>query len=456
MVRGFQRKARTNYMRLVADSTRERLSVVGFRTGGETDTDTDEDAWRIWQTNHLDADQAMVHEAALKFSDAYVIVGANPDDDTTPIITGEDPRQVITESAPINRRLVRAGLKTWIDELDRKQHAIVYLPDSISYFAAPIDNPEPQNQPQRTEEQVLNRRARTVEPAWEIEKAAAENVLGVVPVVRFIASPNLVGEGIGEFEDVIDVQDRINDTLLNRLMIAKLQAYRQRWLKGVPMEDEHGNALDLPFVPGVDLLWHVDDPQASFGEFNQVDLTPLLHAIDADVHAIVSLTGLPPHYVAGNIVNASADALAAAESRLVAKVKDRAMGFGESWEQVLRLAFSYLQQPERIGPDAEIIWADPERKSIAQLADAAVKQQLSGVPWRQRMELLGYTPTQINRMEAERNADLLLAAQLGDQASPAQQVAVAQGIGEPTPVTRITLAETPATTPPDANAPTQP
>jgi hypothetical protein len=166
------------------------------------------------------------------------------------------------------------------------------------------------------------------------------------------------------------------------------------------------------------MLWSVDaDPSdVEFGEFAQVDLRPLLEAARDDVTSFITLTGLPPHYVAGDLVNASADALAAAEARLVAKVKARQRIFGESWERVLNLAARWINV--ELPPDTEIIWADPERKTDAQLADAAVKKQAAGVPWRQRMEDLHYSPAQIDRMETDRAADALLAFTAAPQPTP--------------------------------------
>lgn len=439
--RRFQRKSRTNYMRLVADSVSERLEVVGFRTGGTSNETNDKAAWQIWQANHLDADSGMAHTAAGKFSDAYVLIGpADDDGDDTednpaPIITIEDPRQVIIETDPVNRRVVRAAAKIWLDEADEKRHAVLYLPDAFYYFES--DSPLPKLEQGSygsqvvtpatiAEQQLTVWRAEVVneegEPADDddfdsdpddklVGSRVANPIAPVVPVVRLVANPGLDGEGMGEFEDVIDVQDRINDTVMNRLVIAKMQAYRQRWAKGIQTEDEDGKELPLPFVPGVDLLWAVEDPDAQFGDFAQSDLGPLLDSVKADVQAIVTLTGLPPHYVQGDIVNASADALAAAESRLVSKIRARMRAYGECWEQVLRIAFIYLDQPDHIGVDAEVQWADPERQSIAQLADAATKKMTAGVPWRQRMIDLHYTPAEIDRMETDRTSDALLASQ---------------------------------------------
>ena len=53
---------------------------------------------------------------------------------------------------------------------------------------------------------------------------------------------------------------------------------------------------------------------------------------------------------------------------------------------------------------------EPERKNEAASADAAVKKGSVGVPWRQLMEDLGYSPAQIDRMEVMRAADAMRTA----------------------------------------------
>lgn len=404
LFRAFQRKARTNYCGLVVSSVNERLHVEGFRTGAEGDARTDAESWRVWQENHLDADSELVHDCALTLREAYVLVGFDGQKAITSI---ESPFDVVVEEHPLNRRALRAALKMWTDELEDQQRAILFLPESIHYLTAPTSRDDhPKTEWTETGEDFTT------------PGTGRDNPIGRIPIARFVNRPQITGTGRAEFEDAIDIQDRINNCVLDRLVIAKLQTYRQRWMKGMPSEDEDGNPIDLPFVPGVDMLWTVDaDPSdVEFGEFSQVDLRPLLEAARDDITAFVTLTGLPPHYVAGDLVNASADALAAAEARLVAKVKSRMRSFEESWEQVLELAA--LWEGRDLPADTEIIWSDPERKTDAQLADAAVKKQAAGVPWKQRMEDLHYSPPQIQRMEVDRATDSLLAP------APASQPAI--------------------------------
>jgi hypothetical protein len=118
--------------------------------------------------------------------------------------------------------------------------------------------------------------------------------------------------------------------------------------------------------------------------------------------------------VLGEIVNASGDALKAAETGLVAKVRDKMEPFGEGHEEAMRLAFAAIDagDPRSRALDAETIWSDPESRSQAETVDAAVKKQALGVPWEQIMEDVGYSPQQIDRMAAMRESEALLAQAL--------------------------------------------
>lgn len=400
LFRKLQRKARTNYCQLIVDAPRERLKVVGFRTGGAGSDDTDRDAWDVWQANKMDANSGLVHTAALKFGVAYVIVGPNRANPKTPIITVEDPCEVIHDPDPVNWRKTRAAIKTWFDDVQQAVFAVLYLPDRIVYYRSA----------QKVTDASRLGQEKWSAGWWQLDPSspAVPNPLGVVPVVPFINRPDLKGNGTGEFEGVIDIQDRINHGVLDRMVISKMQAYRQRWAKGVSMTDENGNPTQ-PFVPGADLLWAVEDENAQFGDFAEANIPPLLAAVRDDVQDMASISKTPPHYLLSGIINASGETLAAAEVGLVSKVLDDQVEFGESWEEVNRLAGKYTGRD--IPGDAEAIWKDPQYRTLGELASAAVQEQAAGVPWRTRMRRLGYSPVEIDRMESERVSDALLMAQ---------------------------------------------
>src|SRR5690606_18499210 len=123
--------SRTNFAELVVEAVRERMMPTGFRTGAAGDELGDSEAWAIWQANSLDADSALVHAASLSMGLGFVIVGPPPEQGERPLITPEDPREVIVETDPRRRRKVLAGLKVFRDDVASVDRAFVYLPGAV-------------------------------------------------------------------------------------------------------------------------------------------------------------------------------------------------------------------------------------------------------------------------------------------------------------------------------------
>lgn len=391
----FQRRARSNYTGLVAESVIERARIVGFRAGGDG-AEADTDAWAIWQANSMDADFSLLIRAACAMGESYMLVQPSESAGALPVISAEDPREFVVEMDPVRKRRVIAALKIWVDDVAGERRAVLFLPDSTHGFTAPLEGG------------VAPTWAGFDSAAWEHSGASA-NTIGRVPVVRVPNRMDLFGHTRPEFADVMDIQDRINGQILNRLVIAAMSAHRQRWVKGVALEDEDGNPLDL--VPGADLVWNIESEEAEFGEFSEANLQPILAAVKDDVRDLAAISRTPPHYLLAEFVNTGGDAFAQSETGHVAKVTERETHYGEAAEEAIRIAYLLMGDTERATQfDSEVIWADPQYRSLAEKADAAVKLGAAGVPWRTLMlTVLGYTPRQVARMEAERASDVMTA-----------------------------------------------
>lgn len=374
------RQARSNYVGLVVDATSERIQVDGFRLGDEEVGDRE--AWRVWQANNLDADSDLVVTEAVKVSRAFMLVAPNPADPGTPIVTAEDATQAVVAYRPGSRRERAAGLKSWVDDWTGDLMATVYLPDALCKFRAPV--------PQR---------GLVGQPKWERREVQGEqwpapNPLGAVSLVEIPNRPDLLGEAHSEIEDVLDIQDRINKTLIDRLMAQEFSAFRQRWMTGyeVPV-DEDGQAIE-PFKAAVDRLWVIEDENVKVGEFSATDLGPYLEAIEADVRHMAARTRTPAQYLLGQLSNVNGETLKATESGLVSKVRQRARPLGEGLEEVVRL---YL----RAAGDArdlsriETVWHNPEFRTEGELVDALVKMSTLGVPHEALWERWGASQTEI-------------------------------------------------------------
>lgn len=416
----FQRQSRTNFVGLVSDAVMDRLGVDGFRAGGD---EADAQAQEIWQANNMDAGILPVLRDALVMRRAYLCVGMDDPgvmaNGSGVLITGEDPRQVIHACEPTNRNRVRAALKTWTDEIDGLDHAVVYLPDGIYYYVGRRSS----NYGSGPDEFGMQASKWTVDINEGVNGFAPNPTAPWVPIVPVINRPEKDKMGFGEFQDVTDVQDRINQGILDRLTTGAAQAFRQRWATGVAFKDEQGRQIN-PFDPGADLLWHVEADDAKFGDFAPTDIRPMIEAVKTDVEQMASVTRTPPYYLLGTMMNISGDALVAADTGATAKAEHRQKNFGESLEQMMKLSFGIVGREAPV--NIETIWTDAERRNAARDADAAVKKQQVGVPWRQNMEDLGYSPAQIDRMETERARDRLQ-AQLTAQAMAAAGQTAGQG-----------------------------
>lgn len=392
--RRFQRKARANFCELVVDAVRERMSPLGFRTGASKDETGDDAAWKIWQANSLDADSALVHSSMLVMSDAYVIVGPTDSDTGSPLITPEDPREVITCHDPVRRRKVVAALKAFHDDNAGQDCVYVYLPGEV--YKATRDSKEKWR-------------------AWDaggFEWSGDPGKLPFqqIPVVRFANRPKLTGDPMGEFEGSMDTIDRINFMLLQRLMIAALQAFKQRGIKGLPQTDAKGNEIDYADIFSADpgAMWQLPEG-VDIWESGVTDVQGILNAVKADVADLAAATRTPLFYLTPDAANGSAEGATLAREGLVFKTFDRLANAGESWEQVMSLAFQFAGDAERAAhSDMEVIWDSPYRYSLTEQYSAAVQAVTAGVPWETRMSrLLQFSPQEIERMKAEKAADAL-------------------------------------------------
>ncbi|MEU1037705.1 phage portal protein [Streptomyces sp. NPDC005907] len=414
--REWMRDARTNWTSLVIDSPVERMHVDGFRFGKpDDDSDgasaADDEANRIWQENSLDADADLIHYGALSQRRAFALVERG--DDGRPVITHETPRQVAVEHQQGNRRALAAGLKLWRDDWTGDTRATLWTPEQIYDFVTKSQAP------------AFSGHAASLR-GWDAFTLPSStdgqrpNDLKVVPLVPFINRRNRRITGFAEHEDVLSIQNRINLSLINLIAAMKYGAFRQRYASGLEVDEDPLTGQKIqPYKLDIKSLWTSGDPETKFGEFAATDLKPYVAAVQSAVQDLAAISRTPPHYLIGAVVNVSGDALKAAETGLVSKVRDRQRTFGESWEQTMRLAFRILGDGAKATAfHAETIWRDPESRSISELADAAVKKQAAGVPWRQRMEDMLYTPAQISRMEIDRAADALNAQPVDEPVQP--------------------------------------
>jgi hypothetical protein len=412
----------TNLTPLIANAASERLEVVGFRFGDATDGD--KDAWRMWQAAQLDADSDLVHEAALQTGQAFVLVWPDPKLPSKVSITAEYPDQTIVAYVAGSRRQRAAAMKRWLDD-DGYLLATVYLPDGLYKFRSVRKQPTDGSTSMTGDAAFSARWAprEVVGETWPLR-----NPFGVVPLVEFRANATLkparFGGGTAEFDAVVPIQDRINKTVFDRLVTAEHQAFRQRYVIGwdfpVDPETQQPNR-DAMVQAAASRLWTFEngDGQVQVGELGQADFTGFIKAVESDIQQMAMISRTPPHYLLGQMVNISGDALKASEAALVKKCRRHSRNFGESWEEVMRLALQAIADPRADDQSSMIVWGDVESRTWGETVDAVLKMQALNVPedalW---LMLPDVTPQDVQRWKSMRGAQLVRAVALAPVVAP--------------------------------------
>jgi hypothetical protein len=236
----------------------------------------------------------------------------------------------------------------------------------------------------------------------------------------------------------LPIQDALNKLLSDMLVGSEYQAFPQRVLLGVeiprdPITGQPATAAQLQAAQS--RLWTFENENAKVAEFRAADLNNYVNARQHLVRALTAKTRTPPHYVLGEIVNASGDALIAAESGLVSKVRSVMRPFGEGHEDALRLGFRAMGDLERAQIiDSETIWKNPEFRNEAQAVDAATKLTQLNIPEEILWERIGMSPQQIERAKTLQMVDRSLGIPVPIPrwgASAAAAAAAAQGTVPP-------------------------
>lgn len=397
-------RAKANWCRKVIDVTARRLRVVGVKSSV-----LDEDAlWGFWQASRMDRKQAMVHRAATRYGIAYVTVGmgrmtsdGSVTDPDVPSLQPASPLQLIHLEDPADTDTVTAAMRQWKGSDDRT-YTYVWTPDEwVLSTGAPFGR-------------------KTV-------IADGENPLGVVPVVPFKNAPDDDGSVISDLEIAVPIQDRINQTIADRLLVQTYGAHRQRVLLGLELEvDDEGQPKRVP-NPSTTRTWVFEDENIKVEEFAETDLGPFLAAAEADIKHLASLTDTPPQDLLGEMVNISAEALKAAMKANTAKVADRQATFGEDWEQALNLASAMAGGGQDSG--LEVVWEDTEPRSESEFMDALSKKAALGVPVPTLFAEMGYSPQEIDMLLAQRDAALAAEARVAAAALGVDTATTATGGG---------------------------
>jgi hypothetical protein len=384
-----------NWCGVVGSAPSERRAVDGFRVGTDNDvfSDDEKQLWRDWDVNEMpsQASQGFLMSDVARRS-AVLVWG---DENDEPEVTWERPDQIIVEHAPSGRRRARYALKVWLD--DDRELATLYAPDEVWKFERA-----------RTVGQVVNGQTESgLYVSGQVDLAGAggwvertdhgddvwplPNPFGEVPVVEFANRPLLGGEAVSEIEGTKAMQDAINVFWAYLFVAADWASMPARVVMGqeppkIPVLDDNGQKIgerpvDEKALTTGRLLW-LTGQNTKVGQWDAAKLDVFTGVINVAVKHVAAQTRTPIHYIVGELGNVNGETLTATETPLAMKAREGNGAYTPRVRDVFRLMA--LVRNNKGLADAcrygQVQWRNPETRSEAQLADAALKDRQRGLP----------------------------------------------------------------------------
>lgn len=384
--RALAKISETPVLSLVVTTVAQQLVAEAFRSGRTTDTDK---LMSPWLRNRMPSRQRAVYRAALAYGFSYVT--ALPGDSGA-VLRGRSPRDmyavygdVVEDEYPMYYLLVKGNHRYVVDE--ESVHILGMESGKLTYI----------------EERKHN--------------------VGVAPAVRYSNQIDLEGRTPGEVEPYVGVAERYNKTTYDRMLVQHFNSWKVRTATGLEKPNSDEEAQQTKFMLRQnDIL--TGEAGVEFGTLPETSPDGLIAASQEDIRILAVVTQTPVHALTGDMVNLSADAITEARAMADLKVHERKVGFGDSNEQVLRLA-AHIEGRREDAADFTLrtAWADLQSRSMGQAADALGKMAtMLGVP----VELLwdripGVTPaiakSWLEYKQEHPSADEQLARALNEQSN---------------------------------------
>lgn len=381
-VKDLARLSVKNVLALVRDSFAQNLSVVGYRNATAKE---DDPSWDMWQRNRMDARQSEVHRPALTYGAAYVTVTMGADG---PVFRPRSPRQILAVyDDPGIDPWPQYALETWVTQKDAKPHRRGVLYDDTYMYELDLGSIETGTDTAEIER--VTRPINVVEVTAATPHGATFEGAPVCPVVRFVNARDADDMIVGEIAPLILLQQAINSVNFDRLIVSRFGANPQRVITGWT-----GNSAEVLRASAM-RVWTFEDPDVKATAFPPASVEPYNAILEEMLQHVAMVAQISPSQVTGKMVNVSAEALAAAEANQQRKLAAKRESFGESWEQVLRLAAEMSGQ-ELPAAGAEVVWRDTEARSFAAVVDGVTKLAGAGIPIENLLTIVpGMTQQQI-------------------------------------------------------------
>jgi len=359
-----------NWCAVVVDSTADRIDLKGFDNPKKRANKRLDD---FWEDQFIDMVSRQVHQDALVTGDGYVMLDR---------INGQtrayynSPDKVFLDYEKNDPNKKRAGIKCYYDPQDNMTRVYLYYPTRIEKYE------------QQGNERDLNKFILVDEYA---------NDFGDVPIIHFSCQPELT--------NVMPIQDAINKTFSDMMVVSEFGAFPQRWMiTNADISTLKATPQAIMQIPkGVS-----EEEDTSVGEFSTANLTMFLETIDKLTNSIAVISRTPKHYFFNVGANISGEALQVMEAPLIKKVEKLITNFEHGWLELAAL----IDATE----GTTCVWERPETQQTLMETQAMKTMLEMGIPLVTILKQYGWTMDEIEQLKQDQEEQKLKEATVMDNA----------------------------------------
>lgn len=345
-----------NWCAVVIDTTLDRLDLRGFDNPTRAVNDTLD---TFWNDQYMGDISRKVHKDAILTGTGYLMFD---------LVNGEKrvyynpPENVYLDYMSDDPNEKRAGIKLYYSETENTSRLYIYYPDKVEKYEA---------------------KGYTSDAAKFKSVDEGAHGFEYIPIIQFSAQPELT--------NILPLQDAINKTFSDMMVVAEFGAFPQRWMiTNADISSLTASPQSIMQIPkGTN-----EEEDTGVGEFGTADLGMYLDTIDKLTNSIAIISRTPKHYFMNTGANISGEALTVMETPLVKKVTQLMNTFEKGW---IELADTIIQ-----APDTVCTWERAETEQIATQAQAMKTMVDMGIPLVTVLKNFGWGEDKIAQMEKDK------------------------------------------------------
>lgn len=399
-----------NYCPLIVNAKADRLVVTGFHTEDASQSDL---FWQWWRSNRMDKIQGIVHLAAVRDGDAFVLVEWDPVKEIPrfnfePAFAGEGVMVYYSEE---HRDEIAFASKHWIikhgDHTGKQWRKNLYLPDRIEkYIATNHSDGTSSNWLPYVDDSTQETRPGKLGVAgvhWWTDNGTETGVPLGIPIVHFKNVDIGDSYGISRLSNIIPIQDAVNKTIIDLLASADASGF------GLLVGYGTDAWSNTKVGPGAIAAVSKSPSDAKLERLAGDDPRGLLSVYNALVLELARVSGTPLSYLQSSGQIAAEGTMKQQEVALVTQIEKSQVDFGNAWEDCMAIgrrlfnAFGHDESRLDTGIIIDTIWRSAESRNDKEMAETlAIKVEKLGVTTEVAQVELGYDATEIAQMERAR------------------------------------------------------